>query len=176
MDGFLMKPVTPRELLEVIDRCRGTGAGRAVGFPAGRAVADEPPGEMRAVEDVRGSKGSKDEDVRLDRKEILSRLDNDTVLLGRIVDMYLDQAPEQIAELGRFIAAGDARGLERAAHKLKGSVGYFGAREAMSAALRLEEIGRTGTLAEAGPALDRLERELGRFAKALRDLRKESAA
>ncbi len=65
------------------------------------------------------------------------------------------------------LARVDAAGLRRAAHTLKGAVGYFGAAEVGAAALRLEELGRGGDLASAPAALESLEQALSRLRPAL---------
>jgi HPt (histidine-containing phosphotransfer) domain-containing protein len=51
----------------------------------------------------------------------------------------------------------DAHGLERAAHKLKGTVANFSARASYDAALRLEVMGREGHLEKAREALATLD-------------------
>jgi hypothetical protein len=58
-----------------------------------------------------------------------------------------------------------------AAHALKGSVGTFGAQPAYDAALRLEEIGRDQTWADADAALAGLEAAVGALGPALAELR-----
>lgn len=112
----------------------------------------------------------------LDRKEILERLENDDRLLVKVVDMYLAQVPEQVEDIRRALAGRDGQALDRAAHKLKGSVGYFGARDATAAALRLEELGRQGDFAAAEEAMTRLDAELARLGAALVDLKRDSSA
>jgi HPt (histidine-containing phosphotransfer) domain-containing protein len=57
--------------------------------------------------------------------------------------------------------------LERAAHKLKGSLGIFEARNACAAARRLEELGRAGDLDEAATAIQALDDETARLTPAL---------
>ncbi len=62
----------------------------------------------------------------------------------------------------------DAPALERAAHTLKGSVATFAAKAAQAAALRLEEIGRSGDLAAADAACKSLEAAIDDLTRALR--------
>ena len=71
---------------------------------------------------------------------------------------------------------GDGKALERAAHKLKGSMGSFGAARAAEAALRLEIMGRDGEFAQVEEAGADLEHEVARLREALTTFIKEGAA
>ena len=63
----------------------------------------------------------------------------------------------------------DARTLQRAAHTLKGSTGYFGAARASEMALQLETMGKKSELAHAQDALVDMEREMARLTPVLVD-------
>jgi protein-histidine pros-kinase len=65
-------------------------------------------------------------------------------------------------------AASNAVDLRRAAHTIKGAVGYFGADEAAAAADRLQELGRAGDVAAAVAGVPELEQALERLSAALR--------
>ena len=71
--------------------------------------------------------------------------DNDD-LLQELVDIYLAEAPALIRAIRAASAEGDAEGLERAAHSLKGSSANMGALRLASKALALEELGRAGRI------------------------------
>lgn len=106
----------------------------------------------------------------LDRESLLERVESDAELLGALVELYEADSPAMIEELRGKIATGDAEGLHRAAHKLKGSLLTLSATEASKAALALEEMGRDGQLDRAGTVLAALEVELGKVTLALADL------
>jgi HPt (histidine-containing phosphotransfer) domain-containing protein len=91
----------------------------------------------------------------------------DERLLADVVQIFLKDSPGWVAEIRSALARADAAGLRRAAHTLKGAVGYFGAAEVGGAALRLEELGRAGDLAAAPAALETLEQALSRLRPAL---------
>ena len=63
----------------------------------------------------------------------------------------------------RALADGDTKTIGRAAHRIKGSLSYFGAETALSRALRLEEMAVHGELAEAPVTIALLEAELSRL-------------
>jgi HPt (histidine-containing phosphotransfer) domain-containing protein len=58
------------------------------------------------------------------------------------------------------LAGGDAVRLDRAAHRLKGTVGYLGAAPAMDAVQRVEQIGLCGDLTGAAEAIRRLAEQI----------------
>jgi HPt (histidine-containing phosphotransfer) domain-containing protein len=60
----------------------------------------------------------------------------------------------------RAIAEDDPKSLEFAAHALKGSVGNFGAEDAVRAAHQLESMGRQKDLQHSQDALQSLEAEI----------------
>ena len=65
-----------------------------------------------------------------------------------------------LAELGTSLEANDAKGVERAAHSLKGLVANFGAKEATSLAGELQRCGRNGELDDVAHLFQRLETEV----------------
>jgi len=71
----------------------------------------------------------------------------------------MKDAADKLAKLREGVVRADASGVEKTAHKLKGSVGYFGAKRAFDAAHRLELIGKNGTWTDAQKAQSELERE-----------------
>lgn len=105
-----------------------------------------------------------------DADEALARVDGDRELLAELVDVLGQESPALLDEIRRSAAGGDAPSLQRAAHKLRGSVLNFGAHEAAEAAQTLETLGRAGTLADAGEHVTRLEHEYHRLMSALRRL------
>jgi len=96
----------------------------------------------------------------LDRQLALSRVGGDKQLLREIADLFMEECPRAFAEIREAIAHGDAAKLENAAHALKGSVANFGARDAVDAAFRLEQMGRANQMSEAEGTLHKLESAL----------------
>ncbi len=96
----------------------------------------------------------------LDLQLALSRVGGDKQLLREIAVLFIEECPGALAEIQQAVALGDAAKLENAAHALKGSVANFGARDAVAAAFRLEQMGRANQMSEAGEMLGRLETAL----------------
>jgi two-component system, sensor histidine kinase and response regulator len=114
-----------------------------------------------------------DEQV-LDREALLEQAGGDAELVLRLIELFAEDRAETIEAIQAGMAAADAKRVERAAHRLKGSLGTLAAPAAHAAALRLETIGRSGSLAEAGAAWVRLQRELARLQPVLEEVSRQS--
>ena len=90
--------------------------------------------------------------------------------------MFLEQSPGLLEPLALALERGNARGLEHAAHKLKGTFGSLAASRASDAAARLERLGETGDLNEGREALDELREEIQSLENELRLLLGKGAA
>jgi len=145
MDAYLAKPLRPRELSAALDGVVGGG---------GLAPVGEIPRERAS-------------DAVIDAPRLLERVGHDQRALARLVRLFLADYPKQLARIRRALLARDARALRAAAHALKGAVSNFAAAPATEAALRLQQIGDTGTVTGARSALSVLEDELARVHEAL---------
>ena len=96
----------------------------------------------------------------LDWDAALEGVGADAGLLLRMAGIFLAELTGMTQAARDAIADHDARGLEQAAHRLRGSVGHFGAQAAFAAAERLEEAGATGDLDGVDDMLRALETAL----------------
>jgi len=78
-----------------------------------------------------------------DRELALDQMGGDSQLLDEIAEMFLKDSAEYMQNLLDAAHNGDARDIGRAAHTLKGALGYLGARRAQEAAQILEEMAQT---------------------------------
>lgn len=115
------------------------------------------------------------DDQVLDREALLEQAGGDSELVVRLIELFAEDRAETLDAIQEGMAAADAKRVERAAHRLKGSLGTLAARAAHAAALQLESIGRSGSLAQADDAWARLQRELARLQPALEELSREGA-
>lgn len=106
-------------------------------------------------------------DKIIDREAALARLGGDERLLQDLIQFFLEDSPGLREQIRRSLRDGNAFDLERAAHSLKGLAANFGADHAVKAAYEVEQIGHSGALAEAQPAIDHLEAEIERLLKVL---------
>ncbi len=94
------------------------------------------------------------------RAEAQERLGGDEGLLRELCEIFLEESPKLLRNLRQAIMEGDASSVMRAAHSLRGEVGYLGAAAACEAAQQLEDMGAQNKLAAASETLMLLEREL----------------
>ena len=106
----------------------------------------------------------------LDKADLMDRVDGDMEFLAETVEMFKEDGPELIEQMRLAVGDGNAESLASAAHTFKGMVANFSAQPTIDAALRLETMGKSGNLADAGEALNSLEKEALRLTSALEDV------
>jgi two-component system, sensor histidine kinase and response regulator len=104
-----------------------------------------------------------------DKAEALDRLGGDEELLRELCQIFLEESPKLMQKLRRAIADADAEAAMRAAHSLKGELGYLGAAGASQAARTLEDMGHDDNLFQAAETFAVLEREMASLHLALKD-------
>jgi two-component system, sensor histidine kinase and response regulator len=169
MDAYLSKPVRAKELFATIEQlfvvspsestAPGQGQRERGGFRSEVVHDRAAPGSISVVEDV-------PRDV-LDWNEALQQCGVGAEVLREMAALFLDESSKLLTEIRQAMARGDAPGLRRAAHTLKGAAASLSARLASESARRLETIAKEGRLDEAEPACANLEREIERLRPAL---------
>ena len=96
----------------------------------------------------------------LTQEGVLAHLEGDRYLLWSVAHIFLEHLPRQVAEIRDALTQSDSPRLERAAHKLKGSVIALGAEEAYERAQVLETMGSHSDLADGDRAFAELEEVL----------------
>src|SRR4051794_7350160 len=86
--------------------------------------------------------------------ELLERVDNDQEFLRETVEMLATDGPRLLAEIDGAAGSGDAAGVARAAHTLKGMISNFCSPDTQAAALTVEQLGRAGDLAPVPAAVE----------------------
>ena len=81
-------------------------------------------------------------------------------LVARLVSMFLDDAPDRLAQIDRGITAGDAVMVARAAHRIKGGAATVGALRVSTVARFVEHTAQAGELAPVPELRDLLASEL----------------
>jgi PAS domain S-box-containing protein len=145
MDGYIAKPIRTEELFRAIDENART------------APCASPAGAV------------------LDERALLERVDGDRGLLGEMVQIFRSDVPQMMGAARKAVSAADAPALQKAAHRLKGCVGNFGATGAYAAAARLEVLARRHDLSSAPAAYNVLVSEMRRLRRALVDMERRKA-
>jgi two-component system sensor histidine kinase/response regulator len=172
MDGYVAKPINPKELLATIENLIKH---REL---TNQHVAQEHAAAMNAndratTEAAAANPNSVVVDSNIiDFATLLARVENDMSLLEEMVELYLDSSPRLVAEIELGLGKGESATVQRAAHALKGALQNLSATSSAEVALRLEKHGRSddldgaeSTLAELKAELERLQSELTRWAK-----------
>jgi CheY-like chemotaxis protein len=132
MDDYLAKPIRVEELVAALNRCQPLVGGPAEG--PGDAARSDPSARLNqaALDNVRALAGG------------------DMAFVAELIDTFLADVPQLLAQMRRAVEAGDAATLRRAAHSLKSNSAEFGAGALADLCRELEAMGRTGL--EAGDA------------------------
>jgi len=119
------------------------------------------------------SRQSASETDLFDRAEALSRVDGDTELMCSLVHIFFTQAGPMMEAIRAAVVSHDPVQLEKAAHRLKGSISIFGSHLVWQTALELEQIGQTGDFTKAGETLDQLEQHMTNLQPVLKQFHRE---
>jgi histidine phosphotransfer protein HptB len=103
-----------------------------------------------------------------DLDDALHRVGGDRELLREVAGMFVEDAPGMLGAVERALKERDPAEVFRAAHRIKGPMANFSARDAVAAALRLERMGAEESFAGADEALRVLREEVGRLRAELR--------
>ncbi len=85
--------------------------------------------------------------------DVLRSLGDDWELFVTLREIYLEDAPQLIGEIGECIQVSDSQGLRFAAHKLKGLVANFIVGDFVAALQKLENAADAGELSLAAGLL-----------------------
>lgn len=96
---------------------------------------------------------------------------DDPHFLRELIDMFLQDVPERVAEIEAALAKQDAVLLTRAAHTIKGSCSNFGASGLMKISLEMEHQGKKADFAGATATLPALKAEFAVVTEALKQFR-----
>ena len=152
MDGYLSKPIRQLELDEVLDGYADT---------LHKASVSPPPPESANA-------------CVVDAEELLERIGNDFEFLSELTELFRKEYPLQIASARHALEEGDAAGVAHVGHTLRGSLANLAAKQSCDTAGLLETMGLSCELSTAGPAIDKLDRELGNVLVSLLSLQQEA--
>lgn len=153
MDEYVSKPIRVDELMRAIER----------------VTSHKRLGENRPV-----ASSESDWLPIFDVDEACERVDADAQLILEVIELFLTDAPNRLRKIAMAIETQNARALAEAAHSLKGAAGLLGAKATLRAAEVLEQIAVRDELILAPKAFVRLNDELDRLVRALRQYAKRS--
>lgn len=121
-----------------------------------RAVAGATPEQLAPALDAEVLRGLRE-----------LQMDGESDLVAELADIYLADAPTQIATMREAIALGNTATLRLAAHSLKGSSASLGATHLVALCNEIEELAQAGTVDGTAEKLADVEQELVRVRAAL---------
>jgi CheY-like chemotaxis protein len=142
-DDYIPKPIHAPTLFAAIERLRTPHR------------QNEPRATAPAISDP------------LNAAELLEQVQGDRELLAEIIRLFATGLPEVLQGLRESIARGDAAGVARMAHALKGSVANFARRGAYRAVEEMEKFAKDSDLTRTAQTLAVVEGELERLLAAL---------
>ena len=112
--------------------------------------------------------------INLQRLRDVAMEDNEFMI--ELVDLFLDDMPEQLDWLRSAIEQAGTNLTAKAAHRIKGAAGNVGADGLSRICGELEQSSRTAETASSQQALEQIEREWGRVRDDLGTLKEEYAS
>ncbi len=155
MDEYIAKPVKRDELISALKKCKPLSH-QELNEP----VLAEPPALASST------------DTSVLNVSVIEELqaaidDDDTEIMGELIDIFLEDAPEQLTEIQQAIANEDSPKLALAAHTLKSNSALLGATTLSTLCQKLETTGYEEDLADAGQVLTQLKTEFEKVKIAL---------
>jgi CheY-like chemotaxis protein len=124
MDAYLAKPLRPRELVTLVERTIQANTGAEA--------------EAATLGDVDSSLSRETERPAFDFDAALESMDSDIDLLVQQMQYFLHDGPQLIHRIREAIDTENARQLDLSAHRLKGLVARYAAKDAAGLAYELE--------------------------------------
>ena len=160
MDDYLSKPIRVDELIRVLNR-----GWSEIDAAKPRAAAEVSPApampaqfDPAAVIDL----GALD--------ELRETMDGDSAFMAELLGTFRSESAGLLADMHRAAAAGDANGLQLAAHSLKSNGASFGALRLATLCQELERSGKAGSTAGAPEKIAQAEAACAQVLAALDDL------
>jgi two-component system, sensor histidine kinase and response regulator len=164
MDDYLSKPVRPDELRSSLARWLPAGPVEPpVNAPGAVAPTAPPPAAAQAAP------APKDQVLDPQALQALRQLQREagSDVLSRMIGLFLANTPELIRQMRQAIESRDGANLKMAAHTMKSSSGFLGARRLETLCRELEALGKSGDVDHAPQRLAEVEDEYARVTVAL---------
>ena len=150
---------------EILDRCQAAGMD---GFAAKPIQNEKLQSELRRLVPPERwqSRTQPASAAPIDTKTAMNRFGGSVEVMQRMLEVFTQDCAELSAEIQAAVGVDDADRVARAAHTLKGMIGFFGNRDATDTVVRLEKLGRSASLAEVPDTLEALQKQIERIRSA----------
>ncbi len=102
-------------------------------------------------------------DAPFDMAQLRDIADGDTEFIRDLAQTFIEDTRTRIEQLRTLISAGDAEGIRREAHTIKGSSANFGAQILQQLATELEEMGTGQEIERAAETIEDFHAEFERL-------------
>jgi len=176
MDDYLTKPLTPENLLAVLEKWLQCSA-----RPASAESSRAPKPGLQALEPEQRAKerpkerprvrGVSSEDTQhhpvFNQEDLLRRIGNNKELAARLAYIFLESTPGKIDDLRRALAGDDMEQAAREIHALCGSAANFGAQALLAVAKTMHNAALEKDRQRLQALVPSLDHEFQRLDKAL---------
>jgi CheY-like chemotaxis protein/HPt (histidine-containing phosphotransfer) domain-containing protein len=139
MDAYVSKPFSADELYATVEQLVGRAA------RSDRGKSPEPEGGAGTV---------------IDRREALERVEGMTELLKEMAGLFLEEYPDLHDRITADLQADELAVPRELSHRIKGTVGLFGAHGPFNAAKRMNDLAKSGDLPGTVEAWTHLEHQM----------------
>jgi PAS domain S-box-containing protein len=161
MNDYVTKPVSPQALADALATWLPREDAALPASAAAQRIAAAP-------ETAEAGARPEPETPVFDRSAMLARLMDDEDLARAVAVGFLEDMPRQIETLRSYLEAGDAEGVARQTHTIKGASANVGGESVRAEALEMEKAARAGDLADVVARLPDLESHFARLQEAMR--------
>lgn len=103
-------------------------------------------------------------------EDLLPKFGNHAMILEKSLEAYLATLPEQRSALSTALASENRDDLKKAAHRIKGSLGYFGSDDMVAQCQQIEESSASAPLDELRTKVSELDDRIEKLSHDLQAL------
>ncbi|HTV21170.1 MAG TPA: ATP-binding protein [Polyangiaceae bacterium] len=140
---------------------------RVIGVTHAAATSDIAAGNVAASNVAAGTAAPAQEPAPLPTTGSRLDLDPDASRSDKLIRLFLERMPQQLAELGRAVEAGDTQQIRALSHKIKGSSLALAAPRMSETAAEMQHQAEAGNLSPLPLGLRRLQQQYGVVADSL---------
>jgi signal transduction histidine kinase/DNA-binding response OmpR family regulator len=155
MDDYISKPVRIEDLIAALERC----APNATTEPANALVAQAKPAIDRDM-----------------LARLWADLGEDPTIMVELIDLFLQDSPILLTQLGQALTDGQTEVVQRAAHTLKSTSASLGARPLAACCNELEMLAREAPLNQGTDLLSQIEAAYTQAERTLQQIRADMSA
>ncbi len=164
MDDYVSKPIRVEQLINALRKAWGVLEERR----HKAAVSSDDPGTGTLMKEAEATVKGLDP-AALDR--LAAMAGGDQLFLAELIDTFLTDAPQLIADMRDSVEKGDAAGLRIAAHSLKSNFADFGALALSEQCKELEALAKNGATTGAEALVSRVEAQYPSIQRSLEAFR-----